>query len=338
MSQLVLHHHYTYGSTFDVSTFGNHGQPHLVTTGTAAFASSLHFQHSDSRVTVAPSQSLNNLFAIAAKVRFYLEGAVTQRLNLIEGFVSFALFVEPTGALTGTIVDANGAWSGASSGANLVRPGVWHEAWLAHDGINQLELRLDDATVALSDNVYGPVRSVGDLGIAIGNWPDAGTYPFAGYIDEVKLYRYDPRKDLQGLLDPCCFDGREFDAVLAELKRNTVLSVDGGYWQLLQWLARIAALLRGGNADRTRIVIQLGQGLYRALQARDGATVMTLQNEIASIAGRDRGTAEEIAVLQRDIAGICHRAGLSGQLLTRLGAAMCLSLPDGEHKSNEKAR
>ena len=60
MYQLILHHNYTFGSTFDVSTFGNHGQPHLVTADTAAFASSLHFQQSDSRVTVAPSQSLDN--------------------------------------------------------------------------------------------------------------------------------------------------------------------------------------------------------------------------------------------------------------------------------------
>jgi hypothetical protein len=36
-----------------------------------------------------------------------------------------------------------GAWSGGSSPANLVAPGVWFEAWLSRDGLSQLELKLD---------------------------------------------------------------------------------------------------------------------------------------------------------------------------------------------------
>jgi hypothetical protein len=336
MNQLVLHHHYTYGSTFDVSTFGNHGQSHLVTAGTSVFASSLHFQNPDSRVTVAPSQSLSNPFAIAAMVRFYVEGVPASRLNLIEGFFSFALFIEPSGALTGTIVDANGAWSGVSSSAHLVTPGVWHKAWLAHDGVSQLQLLL----VALTRNVYGPVRSVGELGVAIGNWPDAGTYPFVGYIDEVKLYRYNPSKDFQNLLDPCCFEGRQFDKILTELKRNKVLSAEGGYWQLLQRLARVAALLRGGDADRTRIAIQLGQGLSRALQARDNATLTMLQGDLARLMATEPGTAEQIPALLREIGAIVDKAGLSSDLLKRLIAALCLKLPlsDGASKAKGKTR
>ena len=327
MYQLILHHHYTLGSTFDVSTFGNHGQPHLVTAGTATFASSLHFHQSDSRITVAPSQSLNNPFAIAAMVRFYVDGTMTARLNLIEGFMSFSLFIEPTGALTGTIVDANNAWTGTTSPASLVKPGAWHEAWLTHDGISQLTLQCDGTTVAVARNVYGPVRSVGNRGVAIGNWPDRGQYPFAGYIDEVKLYRYDPSKDFQNLLNPCCFDGKAFDAILAELKANKVLNAGGGYWQLLQQLARLIALLRGNTVDGTRSVNQIGQGLYRALQARDSATFAQLQGQLAKMAPTDAASAKQISTLESGIKGILDKAGVSSDLLTRLTAAMCLQAP-----------
>jgi hypothetical protein len=317
INQLVLHHHYTNGSTFDVSTFGNHGQPQLVTAGTGGFSSSLHFQAADSRVTVAPSKSLSNPFAIAAMVRFYVEGVPASRMNLMEGFASFALFIEPSGALTGTIVDANGAWSGASSPANLVTPGTWHEAWLSHDAISQLELKLDDVVVARVHDIYGPVRSVGELGIAIGNWPDAGAYPFAGYIDEVKLYRNSPAKDFQSLLDPCCFDGRAFDEVLRELKQNEALGAGGGGWRLLQLLARLTALLRSRDARRTQSVIQLGHGLVRALQSRDARALGEMHRELAALAV-EPATAHEVQAVQDEIEQLRSEAGLSDDLVKKL--------------------
>jgi hypothetical protein len=291
----------------------------------------------DSRVTVAPSQSLSNPFAIAAMVRFYVEGVPASRLNLMEGFVSFALFIEPSGALTGTIVDANGAWSGASSPANLVTPGHWHEAWLSHDGISQLELKLDGVAVARVDGVYGPVRSVGDLGIAIGNWPDAGVYPFAGYIDEVKLYRYNPAKDFQSLLDPCCFDGRGFDEILRELEQNEVLGAGGGGWRLLQLLARLTALLRGRDAARAQDVIQLGQGVLRALQSRDTRALTGLHGDLAARATEPAG-ADEFRALQDEIERLRSEAGLSDDLLMKLAKALCLALPDARGDEATRAQ
>ena len=327
INQLILHHHYTYGSTFDVSTFGNHGQPQLVTAGSGPFSSSLHFQNADSRVVVAPSKSLSNPFAIAAMVRFYVEGIPAARLNLMEGFISFALFIEPSGALTGTIVDANGAWSGGSSSANLIAPGIWHEAWLSHDGISQLELKLDGVTVARVDGVYGPVRSVGDLGIAIGNWPDAGAYPFMGYIDEVKLYRYNPAKDFQSLLDPCCFNGRAFDEILRELTQSEALGAGGGGSKLLGLLARLTALLRGRDAAQAQDVIQLGQGLLRALQSRDTRALAELHRALAARAG-EPAIADEFRALDEELERLRSQTGLTDELLTKLAKALCLAFPD----------
>jgi hypothetical protein len=339
MNQLVLHHHYTFGSTFDVSTFGNHGRPNLVTPGTGAFASALHFIQQDSRINVKPSQSLSNLVAISAMVRFYLEGLPAIRLNLIEGFVSFALFIEPTGAITGTIVDQDGDWSGTSSQEQLVTPGVWHEAWIIHDGVSQIQLLLDGTLVAQALNIYGPVKSVGQLGISIGNWPDAAAYPFVGYIDEVKLYRYDPKKDFQSLLNPCCFDGRQFDEILGELKRNKVLNVDGGYWRILQLLARIGGLLRGRDANSARSSIQLSLGMLRAIRARDVATLSMLQDDFSKLTASNPAAARDVRALTEKVSAIVDRAGLPSDLGDRLIKALCLKLPhQAQHPQKSEAK
>lgn len=201
MNELVLYHRYTFGSPFDVSGKNNHGIPTAVTPGAAPFAHALRFAVPDSRVTVPSSPTLQQPVAIAAFVRFFLEDAsIGQRYNLVEGHLSFALYIEPGGKLTGTVLDANGTWTGASTAPGTVTAFGWHDAWLLHDGISILELQLDGQTVASSFSVPGPVRSVGSLGIAIGNWPDAGAYPFLGYLAEVRVYRYDLEREVRGLL------------------------------------------------------------------------------------------------------------------------------------------
>jgi hypothetical protein len=327
VNQLVLHHHYTYGSTFDVSTFGNHGQPHLVAAGSGMFSSALHFAEGDSRVVVAPSASLSNPFSIAAMARFYLDSPPVSRLNIIEGYVSFALYIDPDGALTGTIVDADGDWRGASSAAGVVGPPGWHEVWLVHDGVSQIELRLDGATVAAAIDVVGPVRSIGDLGISIGNWPDAGAYAFTGFIDEVKFYRYDSMADFQSLLNPCCFDGRAFDEILRELKQGRSSSGAGDKtWNLLAMLAKLAAISRTSDATRTRKAVQISQGLFRAIRRRDIASVTALQSELGKVADGASG-AQTVIALQQQLATVMGDLGVSEELLLRLADAMCLAVP-----------
>jgi Concanavalin A-like lectin/glucanases superfamily len=246
MNTLVLHHHYSLGSTFDLSNNSNHGVPTLVAAGSGAFDSSLMFAAADSRVAVAPPRRLGSPFAIATKVRFLLEPPQhARRCNLIEGFVSFALYVEANGALTGTIVDRSGAWVGATTSAGLVGPNAWHEAWLIHDGISQLQLQLDGVVVAERFDVHGPVRGVGDLGVAIGNWPDAGAYAFSGYIDEVKVCVYDPTKDLSAFMNPCCRDGAGLDAVVATLRKNlNAQTASKTLEHLLDLIAQAAASTR----------------------------------------------------------------------------------------------
>ncbi len=225
MNELIVHHQYAMGSTFDLSRHGNHGVPSDVAVGAGSYSSSYLFESENSRILVLPSATLENPFSVAAMVRFRVDtNSLNQRQNLIEGYLSFALYIQPGGSLAGTIVNSAGTWQGFTTNKGVVAPDVWHEAWLIHNGISSIQLQLDGLVVGQYDTVIGPVRSVGDLGLSIGNWPDLGAYPLHGYIDEVKVYRYDPLKDLNKLLDRCCFDGRRLDSALKTLRESGVLS------------------------------------------------------------------------------------------------------------------
>jgi Concanavalin A-like lectin/glucanases superfamily len=211
VNRLVVHHIYAGGVACDLSGYRNHGLPYDVSQAAAPYAPAFAYSGPGSRVIVPPSQSLQDLLAVRAVAEFYLDpaGGLSQRYNLIEGHLCFALFVNPDGSISGTIVDAGGQWAGAQSAPNLVSTGQWHQAELRHDGINQCSLYLDGAAVATSYEANGPVGSVGPNGIAIGHWPEpSGQYTFAGYLRQIWVYKYDPALAATGLLDPCCDGSR----------------------------------------------------------------------------------------------------------------------------------
>jgi Concanavalin A-like lectin/glucanases superfamily len=211
VNRLVVHHVYSGGVACDLSGYRNHGVPYDVSEASAPYAPAFAYSRSDSRVIVPPSQSLQDFLAVRAVAEFYLDppGGLSRRYNLIEGHLCFALFVNPDGSLSGTIVDADGQWAGAQSAPHLVSAGRWYQAELRHDGINQCSLYLDGAPVAVSYAANGPVGSVGPNGIAIGHWPEpSGQYTFVGYLRQAWVYKYDPAEAAKGLLDPCCKGSR----------------------------------------------------------------------------------------------------------------------------------
>ncbi|WP_300611284.1 LamG-like jellyroll fold domain-containing protein [Trebonia sp.] len=223
MNRLVVHHIYSGGIACDLSGYRNHGVPYEVSEASAPYAPAFGYSSPDSRVIVPPSQSLQDLLAVRAVAEFYLDpaGGLSRRYNLIEGHLCFALFVNPDGSLSGTIVDADGQWAGAQSAPHLVSTGQWHQAELRHDGVNQCSLYLDSVPVATSYAANGPVGSVGPNGIAVGHWPEpSGQYTFTGYLRQTWVYKYDPALAAKGLLDPCCPGSRAALDDMAETLRE----------------------------------------------------------------------------------------------------------------------
>jgi len=185
MNKLVIRQTYIHGIAFDTSNNRNHGVPYAVTqTAAGALAPAFEFRSPDSRVVIRPSTSLHDLIAVRAVATFYVDlagGVMTRRYNLIEGELSFALFVNPDGSLMGTILDANGHWNGAQSAPNLVQPKRWYQAELRHDGINESLIFLDGVQVGAGYAAPGQVRSVGPNGVAVGHWPEPpGVYTMDG--------------------------------------------------------------------------------------------------------------------------------------------------------------
>ncbi len=299
MNLLVIHHIYANGMAFDLSGYRNHGTPYFVTEAAAPYAPSFTYAMPGSRVVVAHSPSLQDLLAVRAVVTFYLNptGGISQRYNLIEGHLSFALYVDPDGSLSGTIVDAAGNWGGPQSAPKLITTGRWYQAEIRHDGVNQCTIFLDGFPVGTSYAAKGPVHSVGPNGIYIGHWPEVpDQYTFAGFIRETWVYKYDPATAAKGLLDPCCRDYRAaLDATAATLR-------SGGYtaeqarqrgMELVKFALSICASVRGTDPVRSQKQIALAALGLAAFERGDSNAYTNALTELAIMAATTLSTADK---------------------------------------------
>jgi hypothetical protein len=288
VNKLVVRQTYINDMAFDTSDNRNHGVPYSVTPGVGPFAPSFEFRLPESRVIVRPSASLQDLIAVRAVATFFLDppGGLTRRYNLIEGHLTFALFVQPDGSLMGTILDAGGQWNGAQSAPNVVTTGKWHQAELRHDGINQSLILLDGAVIASSYNARGPVRSVGPHGIAVGHWPeDPGVYTMVGYIRGIEVYKYDPAKAAKGLLDSCCIDRGAIDD-FADKLRAKGYTADAARQQAMNFLnfgITMSGEVRGADPTVSQQHAHLSEQALAAFVRGDSAAYTTAIAEIAAL-------------------------------------------------------
>lgn len=327
MNRLVLHHFYT-RSAFDLSDNRNHGVPVDVALAGPPDAPAFVFADGNSDVRVPPSPTLQDLWSVRATVTFSLEppaGQITRRYNLMEGHLSFALFVTGDGALMGTILDQTGAWTGATSIPDLVSTSAWHTAELQHDGINALRIFLDGAQVGAAFDAPGPVRSVGPHGVAIGHWPEQpGTYTFVGAIREAKLWKYDPHKDANGLLDACCDDQGAIDAAVARLRRKgeTAESVEATARDILGFAVQLSAQVRGGDQATTEQHQALSNAATTAFIRGDQASYTAAAAQLAQLS-IERLTPAQMAALQSREEELVKGLPLPLDELTKLVGALC---------------
>jgi hypothetical protein len=279
MLRTVVSHSYTTAFAVDTSGFFNDGLPLNVDPAFPGFG----FPHTNARINIRPSPSLSELECIRAAVRFTLvpRGAA-HRYNLLEGYESFALFINPDLSVSGTILDASSQWAGPTSAANVVTPGQHHSAVLDCDGINMVRVSLDGAVVAESYTVSGAVRGIGGYGLTVGHWPDPpDQYYFEGTIFDVLLQKYDPIADLMSVLDPCCFDR---DALAAWLRRKGAEGVTSSKLvnagQQLRDAARAAAhALRQDDKTRTGQQQALAAALMQATRRKDVRWLTNVVNQ-----------------------------------------------------------
>ncbi len=336
-NKLVLHHTYDRGTGFDVSEYGNHGQLRSVAAGAGAFAGSLRFAGGPSWVYVRPSPTLTDMRAIRVRMRFLVSAPKTSgRHNLMEGHLSFALFVNSDWSIQGTILDATDTWSGPISPPGAVSSNQWHVVEYMHDGVSHARIFIDGTKVAETFDAPGPIRNVESDGLAIGHWPHPNSsYTLDGYIDDARLWVYDPKKDVRRLLDECCFDRAGIDRFL------TVARAKG--WDAARWTAlvrdildlgtEIAVAARDGSPARTVRAAQLTREGMLAVMAKDPAALHDVFTRLRTYALERLTPAQLDAYGQRALAQIqssplaAFLFGSSlakGDPIRRLAALLCL--------------
>jgi hypothetical protein len=269
--KLVLHHPYERGNAFDVSGHGLHGR----LTDVAAGSGTLGFNGQGSRVDVTPTADLSRMRQFHVRVRFR-QGVDPlfnpKRHNLIEGHLSFALFIEPNQALTATILDSAGTWSGPTTPAGTLPTIGWHVVDYFHDGISRAWIYLNNTLVAQRFDVPGPIRDIGPYGLTIGHWPDPpNPYTLRGEIDEVKLWRDDPEDDTLDRLDPCCLDRKAIDELMHGMLGDgwNAAKLTDLVQDILGLGTEISIAARGGDQARTEELAQLTQRGSTAMADRD---------------------------------------------------------------------
>jgi len=326
MNKLILHQLYAH-SAFDLSNNRNHGIPMNVVSALSPDAPSFLFNNPNSEVKINPSLSLTNLWAIRSIITFKLETnpPFNHRFNLMEGHLSFSLFIGSDGSLNGTILDKNGNWTGANSVANLVKSQVWHRAELQYDGINQVKVLLDGVLVASAYNVLGPIKPVGPHGLAIGHWPEApGVYTFQGAIREIWLYKYDPQSDANSLLDPCCMDKKVISEIINELKTKKVSSQDlkAKGSEILQFAIDLMAEVRGNDAATTHNQENLSKLARAAFEKGDQATYNQVSAQLAQLT-QSRLTASQLKDINQKEQDLVKSLPLPIDELKKLIPAYC---------------
>lgn len=329
-----MHHTYIGGSTFDVSGKGNHGTPVDVLPGTGTAEGSYEFSAPTSGITVAPSPSLENLGALRVRMKMRTEPWDGERRNLVEGFVSFAFAFGGDGRLAGTIVDANGAWSGVADSGS-VTPGQWHELELVHDGVGTVALKVDGTQVAARTDVPGPVRSVGPLGVAIGRWPDDNRYVFKGNIGELQLWRFDPVRTVIDYLDCCCGrDGAPLDDAVAALRERGVGWADAvsAARDAQQATLDLVQAIRGASDAAAVELDRIFAASRLAILRRDRRRVAALRASIQALV--DSSAAAAAVEWERGMGRIAREIGLTAPHRDAVIRALCLDVfaPPGDRR------
>lgn len=237
--------HNVKGLAFDDTPFQNHGlssNTDYEADGTAIGSGVAKLLSAASRIRITNNSSWQHLKALRITMTIRLDAVPTQRANLVEGHLAFAFFIEPGGALTATIlgVETLGGpkvWHGVTSSAPYSPDGLTHvvpaNQWVTvgceHDGFANFRLTINGKSVAQRSDLVSSVGSVGGLGVSIGNWPDADTYPLLGRLDDLLIEKYDQ------------------DALTHEFIGRPWTPAEGNCW--LTVLQAIAAAVRAGNAQ-----------------------------------------------------------------------------------------
>lgn len=199
--------------------------------------------------------------------------SIPHRLNIVEGWMSFAFFIESNQKLTATIYDGKN-WVQITSIATLVPLNQWSRVSFSYDGVCIGRLTIDSKTIGTNINMPLGMRQP-QQNITIGHWPSGDSrYTFIGDIGHVRIDRRDYEDFWKGaVLNLFCnrhLDARQADA-LKELLALMDL-IDPKAKEALRKcvkersdkLLELFRTLRAGNMQNIATQKQLGNALRNA--------------------------------------------------------------------------
>lgn len=324
MNKLLLHHRYIDLPPVDQSGYGNDGVAQDIFPGAGALSHTASFDGVGSWIHIPRSISMDHMVQIRVQVTFRLDAnAPAGRMNLVEGFLSFAVWVVGDGSVHFSIVDRDGDWTVCSSAPGLVGRGRWHTLVAAHDGVSEARIALDAAVVARSTRVVGRVRSIGREGIALGRWPDSARYQFRGLISEVAVYKFDHMPELQLIFGAGCVKHEAASGALGRIAEEVGPEALAEWATLFNDFVRDACEALQVGADDTDEMRLANARVMAGLAERDFETFGSAVSELRRRARRHVGEQEQRALLTR-LAEIRRALPVDDDQLTQLGKLLCL--------------
>jgi hypothetical protein len=324
MNELVLHHLYRMGSTMDLSRHNNHGQTRSVSAGTTPELSDCFcFGMDDSAIRVSPSPSLSPLLAIQASIKFMFVRRVRRPFHsLIEADSAFKLIIDDR-SIQAEVLDSSDHWTGDKTA--IVPEGRWTTLNLVYDGVSRLRVAFgSDVVINTVLRPGGPLSGVGSHGIVIGNSPDHPERAFSGYISEVKLYRYNPEKDVLKLLDFCCTDFKAIDKLFVDFEKRGInaAKLSSLVTSMTQIAFEASSVLQGTDSPRVRTVRATMAEAVAAFLQRDQARLAASKDALLRVqAGCPQSVIGDLA---KKYVKLFTDIGLKADDLARIAEAVCI--------------
>lgn len=198
MLELICDQHYTWDNLpADSSPYRNAAS--ALNTFSKPGSGTIEFPHPNSRVLIPNGQAWQPLIALQIEVLARVDPRAARSPVLVAGHGSFR-FALAEGALEAQFNNATGSHNIVRSDAafapdhhdHRVPANKWVKLGLHHDGFAKMRLFIDGELVGEAV-VEGGIPSVQGLGVSIGNHIDQDTLQFPGEIEEVRIWRLDPK-------------------------------------------------------------------------------------------------------------------------------------------------
>jgi hypothetical protein len=203
MLELICDQAYTWaGVPADKSPYRNHGSAFNTTGDFDGFepgSGIIKFPRSDSRIRISTTPCWQQLIALkidvlvkvapkASRQAVLAAGDGSFRFGLVEGLIE-GQFSSPSG--TDNVVRSGDAFA-PDHKPHFVPGNKWVKLGFYHDGFAKMRLFIDDELVGESV-ILGGVPPVQGLGVSIGNDIINDGFQFPGEIDEISIWRLDPK-------------------------------------------------------------------------------------------------------------------------------------------------